>query len=165
MEQARHYKGQSYDLQRLNIDIIVRCVINIKQNRRLVYKSFNEQTFCFQLVSVLLLAQDQVSVLQILVNVSADQTTKARSVTDVLLAIMAIQIVNHANATAKDLKEMFAMLHQDNVLAEQFTLDDNATSVSLDFTVSLIVNNATVTLQVLDQMMVVLLVTAAQAKL
>lgn len=90
---------------------------------------------------------------------------KVKSVTDVLLAITAIQIVNPVNVTAKDLRESIVMLHLDNVPAEQFTLDDNVTNVSLDFMVSLIVNNATVILLVLAQMMVVPLVIAAQAKL
>lgn len=85
--------------------------------------------------------------------------------TDVLLGIMAILIVNHVNATVKDLKESFVMLHQDNVLAVQFTQEGDVISVSLDFMVFPIVNNATVTLQVLDQMMVVHLAIAAQAKL
>ena len=85
--------------------------------------------------------------------------------TDVLLAITAIQIVNPVNVTSKDLRESIVMLHLDNVPADQFTLDDNVTNVSLDFMVSLIVNNATVILLVLAQMMVVPLVIAAQAKL
>ena len=85
--------------------------------------------------------------------------------TDVLLAITAIQIVNPVNVTAKDLRESNIMLHLDNVPAELFTLDDNVSNVSLDFMVSLIVNNATVILLVLGEMMVVPLVIAAQAKL